>query len=338
MAWRQSHKKWKRPWPSWVGLKSRRRDLMSKISTREAYGRALVELGRQDERVVVLDADLSKSTKTEYFAKEFPHRFFNLGIAEQSLMGTAAGLALGGKIPFASTFAVFATGRAFDQVRNSIAYPKLNVKIAATHAGITVGEDGASHQSVEDLALMRAVPNMTVLVPADAVETRQAVFAAAKYEGPVYLRLGRMNVPVIYDEDYRFTIGRAHWLKKGRDVTIIACGIMVALALEASKDLEAEGLSIGVINMSTLKPLDREVVLAAARESKALVTAEEHSIIGGLGSAVAEVLAEECPKPLKRIGVPDTFGESGTPEELMSKYGLTVQDIKKAIKEVLLQK
>ncbi|SMB91474.1 transketolase subunit B [Thermanaeromonas toyohensis ToBE] len=311
---------------------------MSKISTREAYGRALVELGRQDERVVVLDADLSKSTKTEYFAKEFPHRFFNLGIAEQSLMGTAAGLALGGKIPFASTFAVFATGRAFDQVRNSIAYPKLNVKIAATHAGITVGEDGASHQSVEDLALMRAVPNMTVLVPADAVETRQAVFAAAKYEGPVYLRLGRMNVPVIYDEDYRFTIGRAHWLKKGRDVTIIACGIMVALALEASKDLEAEGLSIGVINMSTLKPLDREVVLAAARESKALVTAEEHSIIGGLGSAVAEVLAEECPKPLKRIGVPDTFGESGTPEELMSKYGLTVQDIKKAIKEVLLQK
>jgi len=313
-------------------------DTMAKISTREAYGRALVELGRQDERVVVLDADLSKSTKTEYFAKEFPDRFFNMGIAEQSLMGTAAGLALGGKIPFASTFAVFATGRAFDQVRNSIAYPRLNVKIAATHAGITVGEDGASHQSVEDLALMRAIPNMTVLVPADAVEARQAVFAAAKYEGPVYLRLGRMNVPVIYGEDYRFEIGRAHWLKKGRDVTIIACGVMVALALEASRDLEGEGLSIGVLNMSTLKPLDKEAVLTVAQESKALVTAEEHSIIGGLGSAVAEVLAEEHPKPLKRIGIPDTFGESGTPDELMLKYGLTVEDIKKAVREVLLQK
>ncbi|MGI9952200.1 transketolase family protein [Moorellaceae bacterium AZ2] len=311
---------------------------MSKVATREAYGRALVELGRQDERVVVLDADLSKSTKTEYFAQEFPHRFFNMGIAEQNLMGTAAGLALCGKIPFASTFAVFATGRAFEQVRNSIAYPRLNVKIAASHAGITVGEDGASHQSVEDIALMRALPNMTVIVPADAVETRQAVFAAAQHEGPVYIRLGRMSVPVIYDEDYRFQIGKAHWLRRGRDATILACGYMVALALEAARRLEVAGLSVGVLNVSTVKPLDREAVLAAARESGALVTAEEHSIIGGLGSAVAEVLAEECPVPLRRVGLRDTFGESGAPEDLLQRYGLSVPDIEKSVKEVLLQK
>lgn len=311
---------------------------MNKVATREAYGRALVELGRQNDRVVVLDADLSKSTKTEYFAQEFPHRFFNMGIAEQSLMGTAAGLALCDKIPFASTFAVFATGRAFDQVRNSIAYPKLNVKIAASHAGITVGEDGASHQSVEDIALMRVLPNMTVIVPADATETRQAVFAAAAHEGPVYIRLGRMNVPILYGDDYQFKLGKAHWFKHGRDVTIIACGYMVALALEAAKNLEALGVSVGVINMSTIKPLDQEAVLVAARESRAIVTAEEHSIIGGLGSAVAEILSEELPTPLKRVGLPDTFGESGSPEELLTKYGLTAANLEKIVKEVLAQK
>ncbi|GFN22738.1 transketolase family protein [Thermanaeromonas sp. C210] len=311
---------------------------MAKLATREAYGRALVELGRQDERVVVLDADLSKSTKTEYFAREFPHRFFNMGIAEQNLMGTAAGLALCGKIPFASSFAIFATGRAFEQVRNSIAYPRLNVKIAASHAGITVGEDGASHQSVEDIALMRALPNMTVIVPADGVETRQAVFAAARHEGPVYIRLGRMSVPIIYDEDYRFQVGKAHRLRRGRDATILACGYMVALALEAARRLEAEGLSVGVLNVSTIKPLDREAVVEAARETGALVTAEEHSIIGGLGSAVAEVLAEEYPVPLRRVGLRDTFGESGSPEDLLRRYGLSVPDIEKNVREVLLQK
>jgi len=308
------------------------------MATREAYGRALVELGREDERVVVLDADLSKSTKTEYFAREFPHRFFNMGIAEQNLMGTAAGLALCGKVPFASSFAIFATGRAFEQVRNSIAYPRLNVKIAASHAGITVGEDGASHQSVEDIALMRALPNMTVIVPADAVETRQAVFAAARHEGPVYLRLGRMGVPVLYYEDYRFQIGKAHRLRRGRDATILACGYMVTLALEAARNLEAEGLSVGVLNVSTIKPLDRQAVVEAARETGALVTAEEHSIIGGLGSAVAEVLAEEYPVPLRRVGLRDTFGESGSPEELLAKYGLSVANIEKNVREVLLQK
>ncbi|HBT47847.1 MAG TPA: transketolase [Peptococcaceae bacterium] len=311
---------------------------MAKMATREAYGRALVELGREDERVVVLDADLSKSTKTEYFAREFPHRFFNMGIAEQNLMGTAAGLALCGKVPFASSFAIFATGRAFEQVRNSIAYPRLNVKIAASHAGITVGEDGASHQSVEDIALMRALPNMTVIVPADAVETRQAVFAAARHEGPVYLRLGRMGVPVLYYEDYRFQIGKAHRLRRGRDATILACGYMVTLALEAARNLEAEGLSVGVLNVSTIKPLDRQAVVEAARETGALVTAEEHSIIGGLGSAVAEVLAEEYPVPLRRVGLRDTFGESGSPEELLAKYGLSVANIEKNVREVLLQK
>ncbi|MBE3581819.1 MAG: transketolase family protein [Thermoanaerobacteraceae bacterium] len=311
---------------------------VAKLATREAYGRALVELGRQDERVVVLDADLSKSTKTEYFAHEFPHRFFNMGIAEQNLMGTAAGLALCGKIPFASSFAIFATGRAFEQVRNSIAYPRLNVKIAASHAGITVGEDGASHQSVEDIALMRALPNMTVIVPADGVETRQAVFAAARHEGPVYIRLGRMSVPIIYDEDYRFQVGKAHRLRRGRDATILACGYMVALALEAARRLEAEGLSVGVLNVSTIKPLDREAVVEAARETGALVTAEEHSIIGGLGSAVAEVLAEEYPVPLRRVGLRDTFGESGSPEDLLRRYGLSVPDIEKNVREVLLQK
>ncbi|AKX93068.1 transketolase [Moorella thermoacetica] len=306
---------------------------MTKIATREAYGKALVELGRQNSQVVVLDADLSKSTMTRYFAQEFPERFFNMGIAEQSLMATAAGLGLSGKIPFASTFAVFATGRAYDQVRNGIAYPKVNVKIAATHAGLTVGEDGASHQAVEDVTLMRAIPNMTVIVPADGEETRQAVFAAAAYQGPVYIRLGRPAVPVIYNEDYRFQIGRAHTLRRGKDAAIIACGVMVHEALRAAEELAAAGLEVMVVNMSTIKPLDREAVLAAAATG-AVVTAEEHTVIGGLGSAVAEVLATERPVPLAMVGIRDTFGESGKPDELMAKYGLTARDIVAAVKRL----
>ncbi len=306
---------------------------MTKIATREAYGRALVELGRQNEQVVVLDADLSKSTMTRYFAEEFPARFFNMGIAEQSLMGTAAGLALSGKVPFASTFAVFATGRAYDQVRNGIAYPQVNVKIAATHAGLTVGEDGASHQAIEDAALMRTVPNMTVIVPADGEEARQAVFAAAAYRGPVYIRLGRPAVPVIYDADYQFQIGCASVLRQGRDAAIIACGIMVHKALEAADELAATGLEVMVVNMSTIKTLDREAVLAAA-VTGAVVTAEEHTIIGGLGSAVAEVLATEKPVPLAMVGIRDTFGESGKPDQLLQKYGLTAGEIVAAVKRL----
>ncbi len=304
---------------------------MEKIATRNAYGKALVELGKVNENIVVLDADLAKSTKTIDFKKSFPARFFDMGIAEQNLMGTAAGFAAAGKIPFASTFAIFATGRAFEQIRNSIAYPRLNVKIAATHAGLTVGEDGASHQAVLDLALMRAMPNMTVFVPADATEAAKMTLAAAEIEGPVYLRLGRSNVPVLYAEDYSFVPGKASVLRQGKDVAILACGIMVAEALAAAEELEKEGISARVLNISTLKPLDTEAILKAARETKALVTAEEHSIIGGLGSAVAEVLAENEPTPLVRVGVKDTFGESGKAPELLEKYGLTAGHIKAAV-------
>lgn len=308
------------------------------MSTREAYGKALVKLGAEDPRVVVLDADLSKSTKTVEFKKKYPERFFNMGIAEQNLLGTAAGLAAVGKIPFASTFAVFATGRAFEQVRNSIAYTKLNVKIAATHAGITVGEDGASHQAIADIALMRALPNMTVLVPADGIEAGKAVLAAAKIEGPVYIRLGRSGVPVLFGADYDFKIGQAAQLKQGKDATIIACGIMTAEALAACRELEKENVSVRVINMPTIKPLDSAAVIAAARETGAIVTAEEHTVIGGLGSAVAEVLAENIPVPLERVGIKDVFGESGKPQELLEKYGLTAQAVKEAVNRVLKRK
>lgn len=313
--------------------------MSKKIATREAYGAALVELGRQNPNVVVLDADLSKSTKTADFGKEFPQRFFDLGIAEQNVMGTAAGLAAAGKVPFASSFAVFATGRVYDQIRNSIAYPRLNVKIAATHAGITVGEDGASHQMVEDIALMRVLPNMTVIVPADAVETRAAVMAAAEMDGPVYIRLGRSGVPVLHDENsFRFEPGRAVTLREGGDVTVIACGIMVAAALEASEQLAGEGISVRVLDVHTIKPLDVQAVVDAAKATGTVVTAEEHSIIGGLGGAVAEALAENHPVPMRRVGVRDTFGESGKPAELLEKYGLTAADITLAIHEVLKQK
>lgn len=310
--------------------------MTQKIATREAYGKALAKLGKINDNVVVLDADLSKSTKTAVFQKEFPHRFFNMGIAEQNLMGTAAGFATSGKIPFASTFAMFATGRAFEIIRNSICYPKLNVKICATHAGLTVGEDGASHQALEDLACMRVLPNMVVLNPSDAVSTEKAIFAAAQHNGPVYVRLGRAGVPVLYEEgQLDFEIGKGIELKAGSSATIIATGIMVAEALEASKTLQDEGIDVSVIDMHTIKPIDKDIVVKAARETGAIVTAEEHNIIGGLGSAVAEVLGENKPVPLRRIGTRDTFGESGKPNELMEKYGLTSGEIVKTVKEIL---
>lgn len=297
--------------------------MTKKIATRDAYGQALVKLGQINPNIVVLDADLAGSTKTAKFKEAFPERFFNVGIAEQNLIGTAAGLAASGKIPFASTFAIFGTGRAFEMIRNSVAYPKLNVKIAATHAGLTVGEDGASHQALEDIAIMRAVPNMTVIVPADAVETEQAVFKAAEHKGPVYIRLGRPGVPVIYDENYRFEIGKASILKTGKDVGFVAAGIMASAALEAAEALQAEGIEAAVLNMSTVKPIDQEALLMLARTTGALVTAEEHNILGGLGSAVAEVVAEHYPVPVLRVGVEDRFGQSGTPAELLEAYGLT---------------
>lgn len=311
---------------------------MEKIATRDAYGKALVKLGAENERVVVLDADLSKSTKTHDFMKTYPERFFNMGIAEQNLLGTAAGLAAAGKIAFASTFAVFATGRAFEQIRNSIAYNKLNVKIAATHAGLTVGEDGASHQSIADVAIMRALPNMTVIVPADGVETEKAIYAAAQHEGPVYIRLGRSAVPVLYPPEYNFQIGKATTLKDGKDVAILATGIMVAESLKAAEELATDGVNVQVINISTIKPIDATAIIEAAKVTGALVTVEEHSIIGGLGSAVAEVLAENYPIPLERVGVKDTFGESGKPQELLDKYGLNVSSIKDAVRKVLTRK
>lgn len=309
--------------------------MAEKIATREAYGKALAKLGKINEKVVVLDADLSKSTKTSEFEKVFPNRFFNMGIAEQNLMGTAAGFAAAGKIPFASTFAMFAAGRAFEIIRNSICYPKLNVKICATHAGITVGEDGASHQALEDLACMRAIPNMVVINPADAVSAEQAIFAIGEYNGPVYVRLGRAAVPVIYDANsFRFEIGKGIELRPGKDAAIIATGIMVAEALQAREMLENEGIQARVIDIHTLKPIDKEIITKAARETGAIVTAEEHNIIGGLGSAVAEVLVENSPVPMKRVGTRDTFGESGKPNELMIKYGLTAAHIVQAVKEV----
>ncbi|PKM82342.1 MAG: transketolase [Firmicutes bacterium HGW-Firmicutes-14] len=311
---------------------------MSKAATREAYGRVLARLGAEIRDIVVLDADLSKSTKTSDFAKEFPDRFFDMGVAEQNMIGTAAGLAAAGKIPFASSFAIFATGRAFEQIRNSIAYPQLNVKIAATHAGISVGEDGASHQAIEDIAIMRALPNMTVIVPADATETEKAVRAAVNYRGPVYLRLGRLGLPVLFDESYSYKIGRANTLRDGSDVTVIACGLMVGQALEAADVLAGENISTRVINMHTIKPLDREAVVRAAMETKAIVTAEEHNVIGGLGSAVAEALVETVPVVQEMVGVKDTFGESGAPSELLEKYGLTAKDIVAAVKKVIERK
>ncbi len=312
--------------------------MAEKIATREAYGLALAEFGG-DENILVLDADLSKSTKTDLFKKKYPNRFINMGIAEANMMATAAGLATCGKTVFASSFAIFASGRAFEQVRNSICYPNLNVKIGATHAGISVGEDGASHQALEDIALMRALPNMTVLSPCDAVETRCAVKAAIDTAGPCYIRLGRLAVDVINDPGtYQFTLGKGITLKDGSDVTLVATGLMVAYALEAAAALAAQGVSARVINIHTIKPIDEDLLITAARETGAIVTCEEHNIIGGLGSAVAEVLAEHHPAPMQRIGTKDVFGKSGKPAPLLEAYGLTANDIVAAAKQVIARK
>ncbi len=309
---------------------------MAKKSTRQAYGEALVELGKINNNVVVLDADLTKSTKTALFQKDFPERHINVGISEADLVGVAAGLATCGKIAFASTFAMFAAGRAFDQIRNTVCYPKLNVKIAPTHAGISVGEDGGSHQSVEDIALMRSIPGMVVLSPADATETKKMVFAAAEYEGPVYIRMGRLDTEVLFDENnYEFQIGIINTIKEGTDVTIAATGLMVEEAIKASEMLGAEGISVRVLNVGTIKPLDGETILKAAQETKFIVTAEEHSVIGGLGSAISEFLSETHPTLVKKLGVYDKFGQSGKGEELLVKYDLTAAKLVSMVKENL---
>jgi len=308
---------------------------MSMIATRDAYGEALAKLGEENSNVVVLDADLSGSTKTSLFAKKFPERFFNMGIAEANMIGTAAGLAAAGKIPFASTFAIFAVGRAWEQVRQSVAYPKANVKIVATHSGVTVGEDGGSHQSIEDIAIMRAVPNMTVIVPADGIETALAIQAVAAFNGPVYVRLGRNKVQTIFDDSYTFSIGKGVQLRAGTDLTFVGTGLMTAQALLAAEILQAEGVSARVIHIATVKPLDEEIIITAARETGAIITAEEHSIIGGLGGAVAELLSEKCPVKLKRVGIKDRFGLSGKGDELLKYFGLLPENLVAAAKEIL---
>ncbi|HJA32491.1 MAG TPA: transketolase family protein [Candidatus Eisenbergiella pullicola] len=309
---------------------------VKKIATREAYGEALAELGESYPNLVVLDADLASATKTGVFQKKFPDRHIDCGIAEANMMGIAAGLSLTGKIPVASTFAMFAAGRAYEQVRNSIGYPHLNVKIGATHAGITVGEDGATHQCNEDIALMRTIPGMVVINPSDAVEAKACVKAALDWEGPVYMRFGRAGVPVINDrEDYDFEIGKGILLREGSDVTIVATGIMVSASLEAAARLEAEGISAEVINIHTIKPLDADLIEASARKTGKVVTAEEHSIIGGLGGAVCEALAERMPVPVCRIGIEDAFGESGSASALLAKYGLDADGVYRKVKAFL---
>jgi transketolase len=308
------------------------------IATRDAYGKTLLELGQENPDVVVLDADLSGSTKTGIFAKEFPERFFNMGIAESNMVGVAAGLAAGGKVPFASTFAVFAAGRAFEQIRQALAYPNLSVNIVATHGGITVGEDGGSHQAIEDLAIMRALPNMTVLCPADGPETSAAIRAAAAHDGPVYVRLGRAKVPVVFADDCEFVIGKGALLRSGTDMTFITTGLMTAQALEAAEILQAGNISARVVHIGCLKPLDVDLVLQAARETGAIVTAEEHSVIGGLGGAVCEALAEGHPAPVERVGLRDVFGQSGTGDDLLAHYGLTPANLVEAAERVLRRK
>lgn len=310
--------------------------MSNKMATREAYGKALKDLASTNENIVVLDADLSKSTKTADFKSVAPERFFNMGIAEGNMMGVAAGLSTCGKIPFVSTFAMFAAGRAFEQIRNSICYPKLNVKVCATHAGLTVGEDGASHQAIEDISLMRSIPNMTVINPADAIETDAVIKAIAEMEGPCYVRLGRLAVNNVNDAaTYKFELGKGITLKEGNDVTLVATGIMVEAALEAAEMLAKEGINARVINIHTIKPIDKEILVNAAKETGAIVTAEEHNVIGGLGSAVAEVLTEECPVPVLKVGVQDTFGESGKPNELLEAYGLTAKNIVEKAKKAI---
>ena len=309
--------------------------MAERIATRASYGKALVELGAENPDIVVLDADLSGSTQTKKFADVYPDRFFNAGIAEANMMGMAAGLAVSGKTVFASSFAMFASGRAYEIIRNSIAYTGANVKICATHAGVTVGEDGASHQCVEDLSLMRTIPGMTVLNPADDVSARALIKAAAAYKGPVYIRLGRAAVPVIYEEGKTFEIGKALRVREGKDAAILATGIMVNEALQAAEMLAAEGIECRVVDVHTIKPLDKDEVVAAAKECGCIVTAEEHSVIGGLGSAVAETVCKEAPCRMAMVGVQDVFGQSGKPGELMEQYGLTAADIAKAVKNCL---
>lgn len=306
---------------------------VKKVATRDSYGNALAELGTEHEDVIVLDADLAAATKTGVFKKAHPDRFIDCGIAESNMMGVAAGLAAAGKVPFASSFAMFAAGRAFEQVRNSIGYPHLNVKIGATHAGISVGEDGATHQCNEDIALMRTIPGMVVINPSDDVEARAAVKAAYEHEGPVYMRFGRLAVPVINDgEDYKFEIGKGVVLREGKDLTIIATGLPVSNCLEAAEKLAADGIDAKVINIHTIKPIDAELIIAAAKETGKVVTVEEHSVIGGLGSAVCDILSENAPTKVMKIGVNDTFGESGPALELLKKYGLDTESIYEKIK------
>ena len=309
--------------------------MAERIATRASYGKALVELGAENPDIVVLDADLSGSTQTKKFADVYPDRFFNAGIAEANMMGMAAGLAVSGKTVFASSFAMFASGRAYEIIRNSIAYTGANVKICATHAGVTVGEDGVSHQCVEDLSLMRTIPGMTVINPADDVSARALIEAAAVYKGPVYIRLGRAAVPVIYEEGKTFEIGKALRVREGKDAAILATGILVDQALQAAEMLAAEGIECRVVDVHTIKPLDREEVIAAAKNCGCIVTAEEHSVIGGLGSAVAETVCKEAPCRMAMVGVQDTFGQSGKPAELMEQYGLTAADIVKTVKSCL---
>ena len=309
--------------------------MAEKMATRQAYGKALVELGEKHPELVVMDADLSKSTMTAEFGKAYPERFFNMGIAEQNLYASAAGLALSGKTVCASTFAMFASGRAFEIIRNSIGYTKANVKICATHAGITVGEDGASHQTFEDIALMRTIPGMTVINPSDGVSATKLLQQAVEMYGPCYVRLGRAAVPTFYGEDAEITLGKGNLVKDGKDVTVVATGIMVNEAVIAAEELAAEGIDVRVIDIHTIKPIDEEIIIKAAQETKAIVTAEEHSVIGGLGSAVAEVVVKNAPVKMAMVGQQDTFGESGKPDQLKEKYGMTAADIVKAVKGVL---
>ena len=308
-------------------------DLDNKIATRESFGKALVELGKENKDVVVLTADLAGATKTSLFEKEFPDRFINVGIAEQNLIGISAGLATTGKIPFASTFAMFAAGRAYDQIRNSVAYPKLNVKICGTHAGVTVGEDGATHQMLEDLSLMRSIPNMTVLCPSDDTQTKWVIKEMAKFDGPVYIRLARVATPIIYDENQKFEIGKMVQIGDGTDATIFATGVEVAETLKAKEELEKENINIRVVDVHTIKPIDREMIVKCAKETKKIITIEDHSIIGGLGTAICEVLSEEYPTKVIRMGMNDKFGKSGKAEQLLKYFKSDSQAIIEKVKE-----
>ncbi len=304
-----------------------------KKATRQSYGEALLELGKENENIVVFDADLSTATKTNLFAKEFTNRFFDMGIAEQNMISTAAGMATCGKIPYASTFAVFAAGRAYDQIRNSVCYPKLNVKICATHAGITVGEDGATHQMIEDISLMRTLPNMTVISTSDDLQTKWAVKEISKINGPVYLRLSRLATPIIYDENQKFEIGKAVQIGEGTDATIFATGVTVSEAIKAQGILKEKGINVRVIDVHTIKPIDKEMIVKCAKETKKLISIEDHNIIGGLGSAISEVLTDECPTKLIRLGIKDTFGKSGKATELMKYFGITAEDLARQMEQ-----